>query len=212
MTVQRLLAPLLALALLAGSAAASAQNATPTVGSQGYNAVGHPLVGTEVQYLDDDGDEIAVGTVLDGSDPFDDFSQFFTPEEDARHVAVEVEVRSTGDEVEVTPYDFRLHTADGFAYTPGFVNRPEGREDPPELESIEVEEGDETSGVIFYAVPEDAELTRILGQPESERLLVLADLRDQDQGLAKWCINAVPLIGAIRAPPRSRFPEQTNQA
>ena len=184
MPVQRLLAPLLVLTLLAGSAAASAQDATPAAGGEGYNALGDPLVGTEVQYLDDDGDEIAVVTVLDVSDPFDDFSQFFTPEEDARYVAVEVEVRSTGDEVEVTPYGFRLQTADGFAYTPGFVSRPEGREDPPELESIEVEEGDETSGIIFYAVPEDAELVRILWQPESERLLVLADLRDLDEGRA----------------------------
>ncbi len=162
MAAPRLLAPLLILTLLAGSAAASAQVATPPTDGEGYNAVGDPLVGTEVRYLDDEGDEIAVVTVLDVADPFDDFSQFFTPEEDARYVAVEVEARSTSDKVEVEPYSFRLQTANGFAYTPGYVGRPEGGEDPPELESIEVEEGDESSGVVFCAVPEDAELTRIL--------------------------------------------------
>ncbi len=81
MPVQRLLAPLLALALLAGSAAASAQDTTPAADGAGHNALGDPLVRTEVQYLDDDGDEIAVVTVLAVSDPFDDFSQFFTPSE-----------------------------------------------------------------------------------------------------------------------------------
>ncbi len=154
-----------------------AQDATPKAGDEGYTATGDPLVGTEIPYLDEEGDEIAVVTIVEVTDPSEEFSEFFTQEEDARYFAVEVAVESTGDELDVEPFDVGLQTEDGFFISSTFVSQPEGDE-LPELESTEVEEGDDVSGVLFYAMPEDAELARILWQPEIGHLLVLADLRE----------------------------------
>lgn len=182
MPLVRLLALIVALTMLTSSPVGAAQDdATQEAAGGDVTAMGDPRVGTEVQYLDEDGDEIAVATVVAITDPFDDFSEFFTPEEDARYIAVEFDVRSTGDEVEVQTYNFGLQTADGFFYNSAYVARPEGREEPAELENIEVEEGEQTSGILFFAVPEDAMLARLLWQPESGRLLLLADLRE-DRG------------------------------
>ena len=183
----------LALVLLGTPAVAVAQgdDATPAVGVQatpigratrddGYNAAGDPLVGTAVQYLEEDGTEIAIVTVVDLIDPFEDYEEFAAPDPDTRYVAIEVRVESTGDEVDVEPFDFGLQTVDGFFFGDTFVSRdPAAGDDRPELEITEVEEGDEVSGLLFFAVPEEAELARVLWQPESGRLLVLADLREQ---------------------------------
>lgn len=176
----RLLAVLVALTLATGATAALAQDdATPAADSSGAMTTGggDPAAGDEVQYVDEDGDEIAIASVTNVTDNFDDFDEFFTPDEGTRYIAFEIGVRSTGDELEVNPYDFSLLTSDGFLYSTAFVSR-EDDATPPELEDTEVEEGDAISGLIFFSVPEDAELDRLVWQPETGRLLILADLRD----------------------------------
>ena len=176
----RLLAVLVALTLATGAAAALAQDdATPEADSSGATTSGggDPAAGDEVQYLDEGGDEIAIATVTNVTDNFDEFDEFFTPDEGTRYVAVEIGVRSTGDELDVESFDFSLLTTDGFLYSTSFVSREDDAE-PPELEDTEVEEGDAVSGVIFFSVPEDAELDRLMWQPDSGRLLILANLSD----------------------------------
>jgi len=156
-------AAILAGAMLASPLGAFAQQATPEIG-------------TEIPYLELDGDEIGTVTVLDVVDPFDDFSEFFDPEEGTRYVMVEVQVRSIDDDIEVNPYDFGLLTSDGFLYRPAFVSRPEGGGGPLDLENTELEEGDDVSGAVFFAVPEEAELGHLTWAPEFDRLLLLLDL------------------------------------
>ena len=181
--MHRLLAVLCGLLLLAGSTVAtvSAQDATPdeedvsTEATPTGDATGDPAVGDRVPYVDENGEEIGFVTVESVTDDFDDFDEFFTPEEDARYLAVELSFESTGDEFEANPFDFGVQTVDGFFYSTGFVSR-EDNENPPELESTTVEEGESTSGVIFFVVPAEAELTRLFWQPDTGRLLVVADL------------------------------------
>lgn len=183
MSRSRLAALVLTLVLLVLPAAAVAQDAaTPAAQSQGAinserSSAGSSVgLGTPVSYLDEDGDEIGVITALNIIDPFDDFSEFFTPDEGVRYVGLEVDVRSTGDDIEVSPFDFSLWTSDGFLTRSAFVSRPEGREDPAELESIELEEGETATGIVFFAVPENATIRAVVWQPEFDRLLLLADL------------------------------------
>ena len=190
MPVQRLLALLLAAALLAGSVAVSAQDdATPgtrsdTTAEAGYTAAGDPLVGTGVPYVDDRGEQIGVATVVEITDPWDDFADFFEVDEGTRYVGVEVSVEATQEQIEADPFDFGLQTVDGFFYGDTYVNREITSGSIRDLESITVDVDDVVSGLVFYQVPEDAELARILWQPDNGRLLVLADLRDQNEARA----------------------------
>ena len=179
--VKRLFALLVMLTLVMGSTSAlAAQDATPEAGGgEKTTGGGDPKIGDEVQYLSEDGDENALVTVTKVTDPFDDFSEFFTVDEGARYVAVELKIESTGDQVDISAYNFGLQTMDGFFYSPGYASRDDDAK-PVELEDGTVQEGDTLSGVVFYAIPEKAELSRLLWQPEGGRLLVVADLRDVD--------------------------------
>jgi len=175
--MRRLLAFLLALTLLGSLSlapvAAQDDDATP-------EADGTPRAGGEETILvDDRGDELAAITVEDVIDPFEDFAEFFTPEEDARYVAIEVTVENLDqddDVFAVDPYPFQLTDEDGFVYTYTFVSREDDAE-PAELESTEIEPGDSTSGLLFYAVPEDVDLDTLYYN-SNEQLLQLADLSD----------------------------------
>jgi hypothetical protein len=196
MSMLRPFALVLALVLLGGPAVALAQDATPEIeviapeGSPEATPVGSgaepaaagaddPRVGDTVAYLDETGDEIALVTVVAVEDPFEDFGEYFDVDADSRYVAVEIEVESTGDELDVEPYDFGLQTVDGFYFGTAYVSRdPAAGDDRPELETTEVEEGDSISGLLFYQVPEEAELARLIWQADTGRLLVLADLRE----------------------------------
>ncbi len=179
--MKRLVALLVMLTLLVGSTSAlAAQDATPEAGGgEKTTGGGDPKVGDEVQYLSEDGDENAVIIVTKVTDPFDDFSEFFTPDEGARYVAVELTIESTGDQADISSYDFGLQTMDGFFYSSTYASRDDDAK-PVDLEDGTVQEGDSLSGVVFYAIPEKADLARLLWQPESGRLLVVADLRDVD--------------------------------
>jgi hypothetical protein len=176
------LALLLAAALAGGSAALAQDDATPeaddaTPAASGMTmGGGDPAVGATISYVDEEGVEIATITVTELTDPFEEFDS--APEQGARYVSVAIEVQSTGDELEVDPFDFGLQTADGFFYSDTFISLQEDP-DPPELESTEVEEGESIAGTIFFQVGEEAELAHLFWQPESGRLLVIADLRDE---------------------------------
>jgi len=105
------------------------------------------------------------------------FGEFFTPDEGARDIAVEITVRGGDGAIEANPNDFGLQTTDGYFYGPAFVSRDITTADIPDLETIEVSPGTETTGLVIYAVPQEAELARLLWQPDNGRLLVVADLR-----------------------------------
>jgi hypothetical protein len=181
----RLLAFLLAVGLLAGATAAVAQDgATPTAGDatpaagQATPAAGDPAVGQEVRYLDEDGAELAVVTVVAVTDDFTAFAETFTPDEGVRYVAAEITVRSSADGLDVNPADFALHTADGFLSFGTFVLRPADAT-PPAVERTVLDAGAGVTGLLFFEVPADAAPIRLVWQPDSDRLLVLADLRDE---------------------------------
>lgn len=169
----------LLLLLLGGPAAALAQDATPegAADEEASTAAGDPLVGTGVPYLDAGGDEVGVVTVVEVTDPWEEFSECFDVDEGSRYVAVEVSIEATSEQIEANAFDFGLPTADGFFSSNAYVSRDVTSGDARDLDSITVDVDDVVSGLIFYQVPEEAELARLLWQPESGRLLLVADLR-----------------------------------
>lgn len=179
MSISRVFAFVLALVLLGGPAVALAQEATPAVGAGG---AADPTIGTEVPYLDENGEEIAVLTVRELTDPFEDFAEGAAPEEGSRYVAVEIAVRATGETIEPEPFDFGLQTADGFFFSQTSVTREISSSDVPDLESIPVDIDDEVSGLVFFQIPADAEPSRLMWQPETGRLLVIAEFDTTEPG------------------------------
>jgi len=174
---------LFALMLLASPAVVAAQDATSaadagsTAGAEGANAAGDPLVGSAVPYLNEDGEELGTVTILEVTDPWEDFSEGFEPDDEIRTIGVEVSVTATSEPIEANAFDFGLQTIDGFFYGDTSISRDVSSGDTPDLETISVDPGDEVSGLLFYEVPAEAELARLLWQPDSGRLLVVADFR-----------------------------------
>ena len=183
--LQRILAMVLALSLLAGSAAiVAAQNSDATPASEdddGGSATANldPLIGDEVTFVGENGDDFGVFTVEDMIVPFEDFGEFFDPEPDSTYVAIEVTIENVDpddDEFEFSDFYLGLQDDQGFYWSPTFVSLDDDS-DLEELESGDIEPGDSITGYLFYAVPEDNEPVRLFYGP-SGRLLLLADLRD----------------------------------
>lgn len=178
----RLLVLPAALALLGGTTATLAQEATPAAGQEQATASSNqadPRVGDAVPYVDENGVELGTASVVEVTDPFTGFDEYSGPDEGERYVAFTITVAGTDGSLEADPNDFGLQTVDGYFFSPAYVNRKLTTADIPDLDRIEVVPDTERTGTVIFAVAEDAELARLLWQPDSGRLFVVADLRDQ---------------------------------
>ena len=138
-----------------------------------------PSVGDEVTYVDTEGAEGLV-TVREFEDPFEDYPEDRDPEDEARYVLLTVSVENSGDTaLDASPGQVTLRDADGFLW--GNATVPREDDAFPELSSHTLAPDDRISGVIGFIVPEDAELTTIYYQPESGRVIVLADLAQETE-------------------------------
>lgn len=178
--MQRLLTFLFAVALVAGLSIApvSAQDDDATPDDEETSASGDPAVGDAVTYLTDDGEERGLVTVEGVTDPFEEFGEFFEPEDGARYIAAEItfeNIDEDDDAFEVQTFDLGILLEGGYLLPIAFVSLDEDTE-IEELEDTEVAPGDSVTGTVFFAVPEDAEATDIYYTPDSGRLIQLADL------------------------------------
>jgi hypothetical protein len=174
------LAAIVALGMLA--VPVMAQDASPSEGPAGSPpaaGTGSPRIGDTVIYDSLEGQPLGSVTVRSVQPGFDEFSEFFTPEEGFDYVAVDLAFVNTGEEdLEVSTFRLSLETPGGFLWGTGYVGLPEDT-DIEELESsFEMDEGEDEDGVVFFLVPRDTELLRIWWTPDTGRLLELADLRD----------------------------------
>lgn len=186
MPQSRLLAPALALSLLAAPAVAVAQgDATPETTSRAQSAsvAADPVVGAAVPYLSETGEAIGTVSVLAVTDPFDDFRESFQVEEGSRYVAFEVVVAAEDlpigveEPLQARTSDFGLQTVDGFFYNATSAPRDLSSSDVPDLPTIVVDPDTEVSGLVFFQIPADAELARLFYSPATGRLILAADLR-----------------------------------
>jgi hypothetical protein len=164
---------------IGSTATAFAQDATPEVPEAGAPTAGSdPAVGDTVSYIGSDGDEWAQVTVEEVIDPFEDYDpDFGEPERGNHFVALQITITATGDKaVEVSPYDILIQDEQGFLYGNSFISRTEEQEaDAPEFEEANLAPGDEVSGLMFFQVIDDAQLSHIFWQPDSGRLVTIAN-------------------------------------
>jgi hypothetical protein len=140
------------------------------------DAADAPVVGTEVTYVDAENVERGVVAVLEVVDPFTDFPEGYEPEAGTRYVVVSLSFEATGEgSFDADPNDLVVRDADGFLWSTASVNR--GSEpDMPDAQSQTLASGNKISGAIGFIVPADTPLTQIYYQPESGRLILLAEL------------------------------------
>jgi hypothetical protein len=145
--------------------------------SRGVVAQGDaPALGTPVPYVDADGVARGSITVTEVIDPFEEYNPDYPPEPGSRVVAVTVAVDAdAGDRFEVTPWAIVLQDSDGFIWNQGSVFFASDML-IPELTSQTLAPGSRITGVVGFVLPETVDPARVFYQPESNRLITLAEL------------------------------------
>lgn len=137
-----------------------------------------PAVGEAVPFVDEAGAARGSITVTDIADPFEEFNPDYPPEAGSRIVAVTVAFDAdAGDRFDVTPSAIVLQDSDGFLWNQGSVFFADDML-IPELTSQTLAPGSRVTGVVGFVLPETAEPARVFYQPESSRLITLAELAD----------------------------------
>jgi hypothetical protein len=125
-------------------------------------------------FVDAEGADRAVITVIEVQDPFDEFAEASGPGEGAKFVIVTVSYEDTGPgPFETRPDQIVVQDADGYIWTSTGIQRPDGFE-IPDLQYVQIAPGDRLSGMVGFQVPNDAEIVSVHLRPENSRLLVLA--------------------------------------
>jgi hypothetical protein len=175
--------------LLVAPTAALGQSPTPGVGGSGASettapgpggagSTGTPQVGSPVDFVSEGGLHLATITVDEVQPGYDEFSEFFDPDPDRDYVAVTYTFAGGDELIEVSTYNLTLETGGGFLWHAGFVGRPEDVEVLDLESSFNLSPGESETGIIVFDVPRDAELVRLWWQPELDRLVELANLRE----------------------------------
>jgi hypothetical protein len=172
------------LALLGASTypAMAQDDATPAASParQGASNPIDPTVGDSVSLTDARGEEYALATVTEVIRPWEDYSEFEEPDRGTEYVGIVLEVENTSDDpVEVDPFDFLLQDAGGFSFGTAFAQGAEELEMAPLTEATEVEGGETGEFLLVFNVFEDQGLAHLFWQPETGRLITLAQLEDE---------------------------------
>jgi hypothetical protein len=142
--------------------------------------VGAQDEGAAVPVTDEEGAAVGTITVTEVVDPFTDFDPAYPPEEGGRYVAVNVAFDAdAGNRFEISPYAIVLQDDAGFAWTQASLNLTEDAL-IPELSSQTLGPGSRVTGVVGFVVPEGREPARVLYQPESNRVIPLLDLTEEE--------------------------------
>lgn len=212
---------LVACALVLGNnSAVKAQEAVPGA---------DPSLGAAVPYIGPEGDELATVTITDLVDPFSDYDPNSSPERGNHYVLLNLTIDNTGQRpLQVDPGAVVLQDTDGFLYSSGFVSRAGDAEDTS-LQFQELPAGASVKGDLAFTVFNNVELVRVLFRPESDRLIVLADLRQSDdvtsepaaEATAEPTVTTEPLPPSVEAtaeptvstePPSAETPAATVSA
>ena len=134
-----------------------------------------PGIGVDVPYVDADGTARGTVTVIDLADPFSEHDPSYPPDAGSRYVMLDVAFATADDQTfEADPYDILLQDADGFLWGRGSVTRP-SEAAIPELDAQHLAPNNRVSGLVPFVVPADAVIDHVLYQPESGRLITLAE-------------------------------------
>ena len=173
---------------------ASAQEATPDPDEADTEEVADPdeiegdtnpfpSVGESVPYIAESGQEVATVTVTEVVRGWGGYSEFSEPAVGSEYVGFVIEVESTTPTgaIEVNDFDFLLQDTAGFFGGTSFVSIDEDNPpDPAPLDDpVQLAGGETIEFVVVFEAFEGAELANIFWQPESGRLITLAQLEGE---------------------------------
>lgn len=163
------------------AAGAAQTEATPT-------RLPRPRLRIPVRYVDADGEEVGLLTVLRIIHRFEDFDPADAPPDGQRYVLLTVTVENTGDApLAFDPFSLFVRDATGTLYGERTVRRVGRVSDATPVPGRELfarnpipggdlAPGELRTGVAGFAVPSEALITQALFAPSSDRLLILAEL------------------------------------
>lgn len=143
---------------------------------QELGATGSVAVGEPRPIADAAGITYGGVTVREVMDPFVDHDPGSPPPEGQRYVGLDAAFEAAEDQaIYAAPGGVGLVDTTGRTYYPKWVPRPQ----PYLLQDVEatpLSPGDRVSGFLGYVVPQDAQITSVVYNPESNRFLPIADL------------------------------------
>lgn len=149
-----------------------------TAVASGAGAQAPDAVEANVTVTDADGNELGTISVEDVEDPFEGYAEGYEPADETRYALVTAAFEATGEApFEANPRGLVLRDSDGHHWTPYSIVRED--DNPPELQAQTMSPGNRISGVVGFQIPEDVELSALYYQPESSRLILLAELQEE---------------------------------
>lgn len=134
--------------------------------------------GNSVEVVDEQGEPVLSITIEDVMLPWEDYSEYSTPDRGFYYVALHVTVENISDsEQEVSDFDFFVRDEFGFIYGTTYASIAEGSasEEIGEFEGDDVDAGDSVTGLMIFAVPTEGELVDVFYAPLG-RLITVATL------------------------------------
>lgn len=167
------LTPLVVLALLAALAApVASQEASSTTEDPGTLVQPGSATGS-APFVDAAGERLGTIMIREIDDPFTGFEPNRPPAEGQRYVLLTVTFDAAEDNAFATdPNRVQLQDSAGYLYSPATVSRPADAP-MPDLRSQTLAPFDRVSGVIGYAVPEGAVISRIVYRGDGSRYIVV---------------------------------------
>lgn len=189
--MRTLLATLMAIVLLFGSAAsvALAQDAatpeaagTPEAGDGDVATGGENSfakgIDAEATYFSERGDPIATLKVVDVERGWKEYDEFTEPDPGVEYVAITFEVSSVGDDnTVVKPFDFSLIDGIGRNNSSAFVQVADDSDVELFEDDAAVAAGESTEFVLVFQVFEEIPLGYFMWQPDSG-IIILVDLTE----------------------------------
>jgi hypothetical protein len=135
-----------------------------------------PAIGDAIPVANQDGTAVGSITVTEITDPFTDFNPDYPPEDGSRYVVASVAFDSdAGQRFDIAPYTIVLQDDAGFLWNQSSLTLPDEAL-VPELSNQTLAPGSRVTGLVGFVVPNDRAPARVFYQPESSRVVPLAEL------------------------------------
>lgn len=180
--IRWLLHAMIAFALLGSFAVVGGESASSQEGA---------ALGDAVPVSNEEGDALGSIAVTEVADPYEAFDPNSPPEPGSRYVALTVAFDAdAGERFDIEPRSIVLQDDAGFLWNQSSFVVPDDAV-VPELSSDTLAPGSRVSGVVVFPVPDERAPARVFYQPESSRLVDLADLSNMP---APTVGESVPLV------------------
>ena len=151
-----------------------------TIEDLGAQPEAGPSVGAETTVEASEAGTQGVFSVVELEDPFTGYPEGYEPEDGTRYVLVTITAENTGSApLPVSPSDIVLRDSMGFLW--GYTSVQRGEDIVvPDLQSQDLAPGSRVSGVVGFQLAENVAPADVFYEPESGRIIVLAELTSSD--------------------------------